>query len=731
LKSLRVYITGMTCAACSSRIDKGLRRLDGIHDVTVNLATAQAKVDYNPKLVKISSILGKIEQLGYGAEEKGALSDKAQDSEIRAYRNRFVLSFLFSIPLLWVMLTHIPGMSSLWVPAFMLSVRFQWVIATILQFYIGFPFYYGAYQALKLRTANMDVLVALSTSVAYFYSHYLIFHFSPHHSHTHLYFDTIAMVVTVILLGKLLESIAKGKALKDLNALYDLQIRLIRVMGRLGEEWIPAEQLSQGEIVIVRAGEWISADGRIVAGKAEVDESLLSGESISVLKSAKDHAYSGTRCLNGFLNIEASCGTQGTRLAQMIQMVEEAQTTPSSIGRKVDRVAALFVPFMILCAVITYFSWLLAPVIQSPELAIRYALAVLLIACPCALGLATPVSILIATALSAKKGILFKHGRSLETLASVNHILIDKTGTLTEGKPQLKAVHSSGVSSTYLIRMAAAIERYSSHPLAQAIVTAAERQQLLLPEAAEIIEIPGGGMKGIVEGKWVRIGHYEWMKSQKMAMTEGLPSVFDVSAGNQLYVSIAKKVEGCLILADPIRTEALETVRQLQTIATLWMVTGDQPKPASDVAKQVGIDSVYSACSPEEKADIVREQQREGRVVALIGDGMNDAAALMAADVGVAMGGGTNIAMQTGDVVLSRNNLSGILDAIEISKLTLRNIKQNLGFAVIYNSLAVPAAAMGYLDPRVACIGMAASSVIVVLNALRLQRMKVRRRSRE
>ncbi|WP_232058250.1 heavy metal translocating P-type ATPase [Cohnella abietis] len=724
---MRVYITGMTCAACSSRIEKGLQRLEGVEQVSVNLATAQSVIQYDPTKLTPATVFKRIDQLGYGVEEGLTNPKKANEAEIRSYRNRFLLALLLSIPLLWAMLAHLPGFSFVWVPALLQSFYLQWGLASVLLFYVGYPFYYGAFQALKQRTANMDVLVVLSTTVAYFYSHYLMFRSDSSNQHIHLYFDTIAMIITVILLGKLLESIAKGKALKDLSELHDHRIRLIRVMHRKAEEWIPADKLRVGDIVVIQAGEWISADGIIESGCAEVDESLLTGEGLPILKSTNEYAYSGTRCLNGILHIKATCETHESRLSRMIAMVEEAQTNKPAIARKVDRVAAMFVPFMIACALITYAAWYFSSADDSSELAIRYALTVMLIACPCALGLATPVSILVATALSAKKGILFKHGNSLETLHRVNRILFDKTGTLTEGKPRLKTIQSPRHPSSYLLRMAAAVEKYSSHPLAHAITEAAQQQRLLIPEASGLLEIPGGGMKGIVEGKLVHVGHSAWIQSEGILLKGSLPINTAVeNTGNVLYLSLERQAAGGFIFSDQLRDDASATVRQLREYAKVWMVTGDQLEPARVVAEQVGIEVVHSQCSPENKALMVSELRQEGHIVAFVGDGINDAAALAAADVGIAMGGGANIAMQTGDIVLSRSQITGVLDAIELSKRTMRNIKQNLTFALVYNSVAVPFAAMGYLDPRIACLGMAASSVIVVTNALRLQRNPIR-----
>ncbi|TVY01985.1 heavy metal translocating P-type ATPase [Cohnella terricola] len=722
MDTLRLQVQGMTCAACAVRIEKGLRRLEGVQQATVNMATAQAYVQYDPQLAGETAIRRKIEQLGYGTAGKEATPHEAYESEIRSLRSRFLLSLALSFPLLWGMLAHYPGLHFVWIPHILHSPFLQWGLASALQFYVGYSFYYGAYQSLKLRSANMDTLVALSTSVAYFYSHYLLFASSFTVSHEHLYFDTVAMIITVVLLGKFLEAKAKGRALKDLNELYGLQIRFVRVKKRNAEDWIPTEALRQGDQVVVLAGEWISADGKVVSGAAEVDEALLTGESMPILKTSGDEAYSGTRCLNGSLIIRAECAASETRLSRMIAMVEEAQSLKPTIARKVDKAAAIFVPLMVLCAAITYAAWSLIPEAPAPAAAIRYALAVLLIACPCALGLAAPVSILIATALSAKQGILFKNGSAMESLAKVDRILFDKTGTLTEGKPVLTSIQPVRHTKSYLLRMAAAIERHSAHPLGQAIALSAEQQRILFPEAKELLEVPGGGMQGVVEGKLVRVGHPKWIQADS-SYEKSAPSVRASESGETaLYISIDHRPAGTFVLSDMIRSDAFAVIERLKRNASLGMVTGDQSLPANVIARQSGIEEVYSACSPDRKAEIVNEYRRNGNVVAFVGDGNNDAAALASANVGIAMSGGAGAAMETGDVVLTRNRLTGIADAIEISKQALKNIRQNIGFAIGYNVLAVPLAAFGFLDPRIACMGMTASSIFVVTNALRLRR---------
>lgn len=717
MRTSRVYITGMTCSACSARIEKALKRTEGVAEASVNLATGQASVRFEPRLVTLQSILRIVERLGYGATDRK--DAPGFEGEIAQYRNRLIAAVLLSLPLLWAMLDHLPFMRGVWTPSLFREPLLQLLLAAALQFGVGFPFYYGAYQALRHRSANMDVLVALSTSIAFFHSYFLML--GPAHTpgRDMPYFDAIAMILTAVLLGKWLESIAKGRALRELNALYDLQPRLARLVRRSDEEWVPIDQLRVGDRLSVLAGEYIAADGRVEAGSAEVDESMLTGESRTAFKRGLDRVYAGTRVVNGQLRISVEAQQSDTRLSRIIALTEEAQVGQSPLKRLVDRVAAIFVPAMIVCSAATYAGWLLLSEGQGTEEALRHALSVLVIACPCALGLATPVSVLIASSLAARSGIVVKESRSLETLHRIDCVLLDKTGTLTEGKPQLRAIHCQEGNAAYVLRMAAAIEASCSHPLAEALVRAARARGLLLPTASSVVEVPGGGASGIVEGKSVQVGRRAWLAEQGVSFPAPLPAWL-AAEETSLYVAIEGRLLAAIAWADPLRPEAREVVRQLRQQAQVWIVTGDRADTAGKVAAASGIERICSEATPERKLELVRSLQREGRKVAMVGDGINDSAALAGADVGIAMGGGTDAAMQAGGIVLAGGGLHGVVDAMDISRRTMRNVRQNLGFALIYNAAAVPIAALGYLDPRTACIGMAASSVLVVTNALRL-----------
>lgn len=725
MKLMQIGVTGMTCAACAARIEKSIRRMDGVQEVQVSLALARATVEYDPKRVGLQAVTCTIEKLGYGAN--GDFTQNGFEAEKRYYRTRFIAASALSLPLLWAMLGHIPALSGLRVPDLWMEPTFQWILATLLQFGVGYPFYYGAFQALIHRTANMDTLVAVSTSAAYFYSHYAMFRAGHSAAHSELYFDTIAMAMTTVLLGKWLESMAKGRALKELNALYALQAKLARVVRGKESAWIQPELLRKGDCVLVEGGEWIPVDGYVLSGTAEADESMLTGESKAALKLAGSRVYAGTRCLAGTLRMEADRIGEETRLSRMAALVEAAQREKPEIQRTVDRLAAVFVPFMIVCAAVAYLGWLTLPDARdTSEAAMRHAMAVLLVACPCALGLATPVSVLVATSSSMKKGVVFKDGRSLERLQRSDVVLLDKTGTLTEGEPRLAAIHAAGASGgSYTLRMAAAVAVLSSHPLARAIARSARDRGILIPEATAYGEHPGKGMEGCVEGKRVCVGSRIWLLENGVRQPAGIVSHFPSDAGHMtIYAAIDGEWAAAFVWTDKLRTDALAVVKALKRIAEVRMVTGDEERTAAAVAAAAGIDRVHAGMLPEQKLALIRELQRAGRRVTMIGDGVNDAAALAAADVGIAMGSGTDAAMQAGDVVLIGNRLSGVSAAYTLSRQTMRNIRQNLIFALLYNAAAVPLAAMGGLDPRIACIGMAASSLIVVGNALRLERLQ-------
>ncbi|WP_035157638.1 heavy metal translocating P-type ATPase [Cohnella thermotolerans] len=722
VKTIQLQIGGMTCAACSARIEKAVARLPGILEVSVSLPLGQASIRLDPKLVQLDQVISRIDSLGYRAMEELEDVRTHNRGEIRSYRNRLLIAVALSFPLLWSMLAHFPFTSGIPVPPLFASPWFQLAVATLMQLYVAYPFYYGAFQAIRQGAANMDVLVALGTSIAYLYSHRLTFASlgGGHAHHTHYYFDTSAMILTSVLLGKLLESIAKGQALKEMSHLQSLQSRLIRIGGQDGEEeWIAPERLRIGDVAIVLPGELVSVDGRVLEGRSELDESFLTGESRLVPKARGDLVYTGSRNLTGVLRIQASAAAADTRLSGMIRLVEEAQHAKPVIQRKVDQVAAFAIPVMILCAIATFVYWSLQPEAGGDGAALHNAMAVLLVSCPCALGLAAPISILIASSLAAKRGVLFKEGRSVERLHKVDRIVLDKTGTLTEGRPSIREIRSPDYPDAYVLRMAAALERHSAHPIAIAIVTEANKRRLLIPQAEQVKETAGQGIAGLVEGKRCAIGNAAWLRSHGID-TSRLAAAED--GASVLYIACDGHCLAAIVWSDRLRPESAWAVGELAAYGEVLMATGDDEPAARRIAAEAGIGAFYAQMLPEHKLELVRKLQSEGRTVAMVGDGVNDAAALAAADVGLVMDSGTAAAMEAGDVILLRGELTKAAAAIRISRLAMRNIRQNLGISLIYNGIMIPLAASGWLDPRIACLSMALSSVFVVLNSLRLNR---------
>ncbi|MBB6733566.1 cadmium-translocating P-type ATPase [Cohnella sp. CBP 2801] len=723
METVRLQITGMTCAACSARIERTVAKLPGVARVTVSLPYAQAQVELDPRIVQTRQVIGRIRDIGYGAKDEPEDAASFNRRESRGYFSRFVLSALLSLPLFWAMLTHLPYGWGVPAPDWIHSPWLQLAAATVLQFYVGYPFYRGAYHAVKSGAANMDVLVALSTSLAYFYSHHLLFAslgHSGHESHVHLYFDTIGMILTAVLLGKWLETMAKGRALAAMSGLQRLQPRMIRVWRGGEETWIPLEELRVGDTAVVLPKERVSADGVVLDGRTEVDESFLTGEGRLAARAKGDRVYGGSYNLGGSIRVRVTAKAADSRLAGMIRLVEQAQHAKPAIQRRVDRISALLVPLMIGCAAATYalWAWRFAP--GDYGQATRYAMAVLLVSCPCALGLAAPISILIASAVSARRGILFKEGRFIEGLPRIDRFLLDKTGTLTEGKPSLQAIETAGLPENYALRWAAALEKKSEHPLAKAIVAAAGKRGLIVPEAADTVERIGQGVAGTVEGRRIALGSAAWLRSAGVRPGPWERRAETADGRTRLQLARDGFWIGELVLEDRLKPESARAVGRLRTYGDVMMVTGDEGGAAARTAAAAGIGIVRANLMPEQKLELVRSLQAEGRKVAMIGDGVNDAAALAAADVGLVMDSGTDAAMQAGDVILTDGRLTRAAEAVALSRATMRNIRQNLGFSFLYNAVSIPLAAAGLLDPKAACLLMALSSLLVVGNSLRL-----------
>lgn len=727
-------ILGMTCAACATRIEKGFNKMPGVSKATVNLALETAHVEFSATEVSVSEMVNKVDKLGYKAihnEEKETAGDYKQ-KEIRHKKIQLAVSAILSFPLLWAMVSHFTFTSWIYLPEFLINPWVQLVLATPVQFIIGRQFYVGAYKALRNKSSNMDVLVSLGTSAAYFYSLYLTLQWATsietHHHAPDMYYETSAILITLIILGKLFEVLAKGRTSEAIKKLMGLQAKTALVIRNGQEIAIPVEEVVFGDIVLVKPGEKIPVDGEVVDGLSAVDESMLTGESIPAEKKAGDAVIGATVNKNGSLIIKATRVGKEAALAQIIKVVEEAQGSKAPIQRVADVISGIFVPIVVGVAVITLLIWFIWVAPGEFATALEKAIAVLVIACPCALGLATPTSIMAGSGRAAEFGILFKGGEHLESMHKVQTIVLDKTGTVTKGKPELTDAQIITMDEEATLRLIGSAEKKSEHPIAEAIVAGIVAKGILLTSTEQFEAIPGYGIRAIIEGKEVLVGTRKLM--QREAIDFGKAEIamekLESNGKTAMLVAVDNKYTGMVAVADTIKETSKEAISRLKQMGIeVIMMTGDNKRTAHAIAQQVGIDHVLAEILPEGKAEEVKKLQKQGKKVAMVGDGINDAPALATADVGIAIGTGTDIAMEAADVTLMRGDLTSITDAIYLSRKTMTNIKQNLFWALGFNTLGIPIAAIGLLAPWVAGAAMALSSVSVVLNALRLQRVKL------
>jgi Cu+-exporting ATPase len=736
-KQVTFDISGMTCAACANRIEKGLSRMPGVSSAAVNFAMETATVSYSPVELTISGMEDKVKQLGYGAivKKQDASVAERRAKELGRQQRKLWIAAILSLPLLWSMVGHFSFTSWMYVPELFMNSWFQLLLATPVQFYVGGAFYVGAYKALRSRAANMDVLVSLGTSAAYFYSLYLTFDWYALQSAGHgghgapaLYYETSAVLITLVVMGKLFELKAKGRTSEAIKSLMSLRAKTATVVREGAELSIAVEDVVRGDVVIVKPGEKIPVDGIVIEGVSAVDESMLTGESLPVSKTAGDTVIGATMNKNGSLRFHATKVGKDTALAQIIKVVEEAQGSKAPIQRVADVISGIFVPIVVAIAVVAFAVWYFFVTPGDFAGSLEIAIAILVIACPCALGLATPTSIMAGSGRAAELGVLFKGGEHLEHTHAIDTVVLDKTGTVTNGKPELTDVIAVQEENEFL-RLVGAAERRSEHPLAEAIVAGIEKRGIALPETGSFQAIPGHGIEAVVEGRGVLVGTRRLLEGRGIDASRAYDemSALERSGKTAMLAAIDGEYAGLVAVADTIKETSAAAVARLREMGIdVIMMTGDNERTAAAIAAQVGIERVLAEVLPEGKAEEVRKLQTAGRKVAMVGDGINDAPALATADIGMAIGTGTDIAMEAADVTLMRGDLTSIPDAIEMSRRTMANIKQNLFWALGYNTLGIPIAAIGLLAPWVAGAAMALSSVSVVLNALRLQRAKVR-----
>ena len=740
-EKIELPVTGMTCANCAANIERTLnKKVRGVTDASVNFASERASVEYLPSETSLDEIIAAIEKAGYGAirPESGETGDKdaeqrAREAEIRDQTVKFLVGAAFALPLFILSMGRDFGLIGAWSHAPWVGWLF-FVLATPVQFYTGWDYYVGGYKSLQNRSANMDVLVAMGSSVAYFYSIAVLLYPA---AGDHVYFETSAVIITLIKLGKMLEARTKGKTGGAIRKLMGLRPDTATVIEDGEEKTVPLTQVEQGDVILVRPGERIPVDGEVISGSSAVDESMLTGEPIPVDKSAGDTVVGGTVNGEGLIRFTATRVGRETALAQIIRMVQEAQGSKPPIQGLADRVAAVFVPAVIGIAVVTFIVWWV--LIGDFVPAMIRMVAVLVIACPCALGLATPTAVMAGTGKGAEHGILFKRGEALETASRLDTVVLDKTGTITEGKPSVTDVFPVGRidDREALLTLAAAAEHGSEHPLGRAV--AAARDEGLKPPEAEDFKASGGfGVEATVEGDRVRIGKPKWFDPSALDAARDRIDALQAEGKTAMVVTVNDELAGIIAVADTLKPESADAIRRLHDQGLkVVMITGDNQATADAIAAQVGIDAVHAEVRPDEKSDRVKAVQETGGRVGMVGDGINDAPALAQADVGFAIGTGTDVAIETGDVILSSGSLTGIPRAIGLSRATMRTIKQNLFWAFFYNAILIPVAAgvlypfesvpgfLRQLHPILAAFAMAFSSISVVTNSLRLYRAKV------
>ncbi|WML32572.1 heavy metal translocating P-type ATPase [Clostridium sp. OS1-26] len=736
-------IEGMTCASCTKAVERASRKLEGVLEADVNFATEKLNVSFEPSKVKLSDIKKAIEKAGYKALEEETTVDtdkEKKEKEIKALWNRFLVSAIFAVPLLIIAMGPMIGEKLGYMPPPAIDPMHHPQVFSIIQLLLVLPivvaggkYFTVGFKALFKRSPNMDSLIAIGASAAFLYSVFAVYQILIGNLNYHLYFESAGTILALITLGKYLESVAKGKTSEAIKKLMGLAPKTATVIRKDKELEIPIDEVEVGDIIVVKPGEKIPVDGEVTEGITAVDESMLTGESIPVEKSAGDKVIGASINKNGSIRYKATRVGKDTALAQIIRLVEDAQGSKAPIAKLADVISGYFVPVVISLATIAALAWYLYG--ETGVFSLTIFISVLVIACPCALGLATPTAIMVGTGKGAEYGVLIKSGTALETAHRIQTIVFDKTGTITEGKPKVTdIITTEDTDESYLLQLAASAEKGSEHPLGEAIVKEAENREVELKKLELFKAIPGHGIEVTIDGNRILLGNKKLMDESNVSL-ENLEKKSQILAGEgktPMYIAVEGKLIGIIAVADTVKEHSKRAIEKLHSMGIeVAMITGDNKKTVEAIAKQVGIDRILAEVLPQDKAKEVKKLQSENKKVAMVGDGINDAPALAQADIGIAIGSGTDVAMESADIVLMRSDLMDVVTAIDLSKKTIKNIKQNLFWAFGYNTLGIPVA-MGILhifggpllNPMIAALAMSLSSVSVLTNALRLKGFK-------